>query len=312
MVSLIQLEYIVALAQYQSFSLAAEKCFVTQPTLSMQIKKMENDLDVILFDRTKKPVTPTEIGSLLIEQARTILTETEKITELVQISRHTLAGKLRIGILPSIAPYLLPNFIGKFAKKYTGLDITVKELISDEIMQALENDQLDVGILATPLPKNGFNIYPLFYERILLYCHKNHDFAKRKYVDAAQMKAQKIWLMSHGNCFRNQVINLCDLKEDSNQTAFSYESASIQTLIKLVETEGGITVIPELASEGFSEKKKQLVKPFHKINPVRQISLISNRVFVKKRMIEALSESIKGTVNTEMLDPKRGEIVEWN
>ena len=146
MISLIQLEYIVALAQYQSFSTAAEHCFVTQPTLSMQIKKMETDLDVILFDRSKKPITPTQIGAQLIAQAKVILSETAKIKEIIQANSETLSGELRVGIIPSIAPYLLPQFIGQFAKNHPNINIRIKELLSEDIMKALDADQIDVGI----------------------------------------------------------------------------------------------------------------------------------------------------------------------
>ncbi len=312
MVSLIQLEYIVELAKHQSFTYAAEHCFVTQPTLSMQIKKMEDDLGIILFDRTKKPVMPTAIGEIVIEQARLILAETAKIKELVQFNQLTLSGKLRLGVIPSIAPYLLPQFIGKFSKKYPDLEISVRELLSEDIMKSLENDELDVGLLATPLPRHGFNITPLFYEQILIYCSQDHEFAQQNTIDIAQMKDKKIWLMSNGNCFRNQVINLCDLKESNVATNFHYESASIETLIKLVENEGGMTLIPELAAVNMSAKKRATVKSFKKINPVREVSLITNRIFIKKRMIEALEEGIKGTISNEMLDKNRGDIVEWN
>lgn len=312
MVSLIQLEYIVALAQYQSFSLAAEKCFVTQPTLSMQIKKMETDLDVILFDRTKKPVTPTNVGEQLIAQAKIILGETSKIEELIQMNAQTLSGKLRIGIIPSIAPYLLPHFIGKFAQQFPGIEITIKELISDEIMRNLDGDQIDVGILATPLPRKDFNVRPLFYEKILIYCHPSNDLAKQETIDVNQMRDKKIWLMSDGNCFKNQVINLCDLKEDSTESNFHYESASIETLIKLVDIEGGLTLIPELAANGLSGKSKLNVRSFKHINPVREVSVISHRIFVKQRMIEALSNAIQESVETDMISKERGEVVEWN
>ena len=312
MISLIQLEYLIALKQYESFSLAAEHCFVTQPTLSMQIKKLENDLDTILFDRTKKPVKPTDIGLKIIEQAEIILAETNKIEEIIQQNKDTISGELRIGIIPSIAPYLLPAFIGKFAKKYPALKIMVKELLSDEIMTAIDKDQIDVGLLVTPLPRKDFNTFPLFYEQILLYCSKDHDFAQNETIDIKQMKDQKIWLMSNGNCFRSQVINLCELKEGDEQSTFQYESASIETLVKLVDKEGGMTLIPELATDIFTPSKKLNVKPFKHIKPVREVSIITNRIFVKKRIVEVLTENIKSAVSQEMLNPERGDIVEWS
>lgn len=312
MISLIQLEYIVALAKHQSFSIAAEKCFVTQPTLSMQIKKMEIDLDVILFDRSKKPITPTQVGAQLVEQAKVILSESAKIQEIIQYNAQTLTGELRIGIIPSIAPYLLPKFIGQFAHSYPGINIHIKELLSHDVMKALDGDQIDVGILATPIPRREFNIFPLFYEQILIYCDPSSDLAHYETVDIAQMRAKKIWLMSDGNCFRNQVINLCDLKEDSTHSNFHYESASIETLIKLVDVEGGLTLIPEFAANDLSPALQKNVKSFKSMNPVREVSLITNRLFVKQRMIEALTHAIQLVLKPEMKLKSRGEIVEWS
>jgi len=179
-------------------------------------------------------------------------------------------------------------------------------------MDAIKVDQIDVGILATPIPEKGFEIAPLFYENILIYCNSNHNFASYEEIDVREMRDQKIWLLSNGNCFRNQAINLCELKAEFDKTSFYYESASIETLIKLVDKQGGITLIPELAVSNLPPSKRQYVKPFKRINPVREVSLITNRIFVKKRMISVLGENIKKGLSKEMLNEDRGEIVEWN
>ena len=312
MISLIQLEYIVALDSYKQFSLAAEKCFVTQPTLSMQIKKLEEDLGIILFDRSKQPIKATDIGELIINQAKVILKETKQIDEIIQINKKTLVGELRIGIIPSLAPYLLPEFIGSFSKQYDGLEITIKEMLSEDIATALESDIIDVGILVTPYNKPGFNHTPLFYEKILLYCNADHNFANLQAIDIERMKKEKIWLLSNGNCFRNQVVNLCELKEDFDKTSFHYESASIETLIKLVDKEGGLTLIPELATRDLSKKRSAFVKPFKHIKPVREVSLITNRKFIKKRILDVLEQSIKTSIPQDLLNRERGDIVEWD
>jgi len=311
MVSLIQLEYIVALDTYQSFSTAADKCFVTQPTLSMQIKKLENDLGITIFDRSKHPIVPTDIGKLIVEQARLVLSESKKIEELIQISKNTLRGELKIGIIPSLAPYLLPRFIGDFVQKYAGIKISITENLSDIILEEIKNEKIDVGILVTPLRESGFVETQLFYEKILLYCHPDHPFAKEKGLKTEQFADENLWLMSHGHCFRNQVVNLCKLKEKRSNLPFSYESASIETLIKFVDKQGGLTLIPELAAMDFSNNQKQLTKPITNLNPVRQVSLVTNRVFVKQRILEVLKNSIIAAVPKEFTDKKRGEIVEW-
>lgn len=311
MVSLIQLEYIVALDTHKSFSLAADKCFVTQPTLSMQIKKMENDLGIVLFDRSKQPIVSTDIGKIIIEQARLVLSESKKIEELIQTSKNTLIGELKIGIIPSLAPYLLPLFIGDFARKYPGIKISIHEYLSEEISENLLNEKIDVGLLVTPLKVSGFVETPLFYEKILLYCNENHAFAKLKEVSIQQIMNENVWLLSHGHCFRNQVVNLCKLKNNSNNLPFAYESASIETLIKFVDKEGGLTLIPELAVLDLPDAKKKLAKKITGLSPVREVSLVTNRVFVKQRILQVLKDEIIRAIPKEMLDKKRGAVVEW-
>lgn len=312
MVSLIQLEYIVALDTYKSFSLAAEKCFVTQPTLSMQVKKMETDLGITIFDRTKQPIVATDIGKAIIEQARLIISESKKIEELIQWSKNSLTGELKIGIIPSLAPYLLPLFLGNFAKKYSGIKISVQELLTSEILDQLKTEKIDVGILVTPIDQSGFNESPVFYEKILLYCNKNHEYAQLNEVKSSLLAHENIWLLSQGHCFRNQAVNLCKQKDQKNTLPFSYESASIETLLKFVDKEGGFTLVPELAVNEMTESKRKLAKNIKDVNPVREISLITNRVFVKQRILEVLKNEITQSVPKEMLDKKRGAVVEWN
>ncbi|MBI3135360.1 MAG: hydrogen peroxide-inducible genes activator [Bacteroidetes bacterium] len=311
MVSLIQLEYIVALDTYRSFSLAADKCFVTQPTLSMQIKKMETDLGITIFDRTKQPIVVTDIGRVIVDQARQVLAESKKIEELIQLSKNTLTGELKIGIIPSLAPYLLPLFLGNFARKYPGIKISVREYLTHEISEYLQNEKIDVGLLVTPLDIGGFNETPLFYEKILLYCNKNHPFAKLHEIKSTQLGHENLWLLSQGHCFRNQAVNLCKMKDQTNTLPFEYESASIETLIKFVDKEGGFTLIPELALLDFNDAKKSLAKRIKDVNPVREVSLVTSRVFVKKRILEVLKKEILEAIPAEMQDKKRGEIVEW-
>lgn len=311
MVSLIQLEYIVALDTYRSFSLAAEKSFVTQPTLSMQVKKMENDLGIIIFDRTKQPIVVTDIGRIIVDQARLVLSESKKIEELIQLSKNTLTGELKIGVIPSVAAYLLPRFLGDLARKHPGIKISVQELLTEEIVESLRTEKIDVGILVTPLETQGINETPLFYEKILIYANQTHEYAKLEALKLNQINPENLWLLSQGHCFRNQVINLCKLKDSSNALPFVYESASIETLIKFVDREGGFTLIPELAAMDLPKDKKYLAKQIKDVKPIREISLVTNRVFVKKRILEILKTEIQQALPKEMLDKKRGEVVEW-
>ena len=311
MVSLIQLEYIIALDTYKSFSVAADKCFVTQPTLSMQVKKMENDLGIIIFDRTAQPIESTKIGREIIDQARIILSESKKIQEIIQANNNTLKGELRIGIIPSLAPYLLPLFIGSFAKKNPDIKVIVKEFLSEEIAENLKKEIIDIGILVTPLLEKDLNEQPVFYEKILVYCNENHPFAKLEEISIQQIANEKIWLLTHGHCFRNQVINLCKMKKQGNNLPFTYESASIETLIKLTDIEGGLTLIPELALTDLTSAKKKQAKTIKNLSPIREVSLVTSKVFIKKRMQELLLEEILSSLPSEYTSKKRGKIVEW-
>ena len=312
MVSLIQLEYIVALDTYQSFSVAADKCFVTQPTLSMQIKKMETDLGIIIFDRSKHPIVATDIGKVIVEQARQVLAQSKKIEELIQESKNTLKGELKIGIIPSLAPYLLPLFIGNFARKHPDIKISIHEYLTETIAENLQNEKIDVGLLVTPMGVSGFNETPLFYEKILLYCNDQHPFAKLGSVSINQVSGENIWLLSQGHCFRNQVVNLCRMRKPDNNLPFSYESASIETLIKFVDKEGGLTLIPELAALDLPSSKQHLAKQVAGKAPLREVSLITNRVFVKQRILQVLQDEIRASVPKELQQKNRGEIVEWH
>lgn len=312
MISLIQLEYIVTLANVGQFSLAAEKCFVTQPTLSMQIKKLENDLGVKIFDRSKQPIVPTDIGNTIIAQARLVLAEANKIEELIKDGKQKIEGNLNIGIIPSVAPYLLSLFIGEFARKYPELNISIQELLTEEILEALAKDEIDVGILSTPLGDSKMNTRLLYHERIMLYCNKDHNLADFNSITLNQIKEGDLWLLSDGHCFRNQAINLCAIRENGleNKLNFSYESASIETLIRLVDMEGGMTLIPELAREQLVAEKKLLAKEIES-NPVREISLVTNRLFIKESALNALFESIISSIPMELKSNINGEVVEW-
>jgi LysR family hydrogen peroxide-inducible transcriptional activator len=310
--SLIQLEYIVAVDTYGQFSIAADKCFVTQPTLSMQIKKLENDLDVVLFDRTKQPVVATQIGKKIVEQARIILAESKRIDEIVQQNKDTVSGELNLGIIPSVAPYLLPLFIGKLSRAYPDLNIKVRELITEEILEEIDKESLDVGIISTPVPSGGFKETPLYYEQIYIYCHPKHAFHSKESISIKELSKENVWLLSQGHCFRSQILNICALKEGTDKLPFTYESASIETLIKMVDKEGGLTLIPELAIKDLSPSKQKGVKPIKDMLPVREIGLVTNRIFVKKRILEALQQTIRAVLSNEIQQKERGTRVEWN
>ncbi len=312
MVTLTQLEYIVAVDTYRHFGKAAEHCFITQPTLSMQIKKLEEDLEIIIFDRSKQPLIPTDVGAKIIEQSRIVLKESEEIDNIVKEHKNQVSGMLRIGIIPTLAPYLLPIFIGNYKKKYPNIFIKVTEATTENIEELLSKDLIDVGILVTPLKQEKIIEKPVFYEEMLIYANKGHALHSQKEILVKDIATPQIWLLSDGHCFRDQVINLCSYvgTEDSG-LPFHFEAGSLETLMNIVDREGGITLIPELAEATMSEKRKSNVRRFSNLTPLREVSLVYSRHFAKHKLINLLWREIKESIPPELQDDNRGTIVQW-
>lgn len=289
----VQLEYIVAVDTWRHFATAADHCFVTQPTLSMQIQKLEEELGVKIFDRSKQPVIPTETGAEIIEQARRVLSGRNGISELVQAKKGLLTGELRIGIIPTLAPYLLPLFVQRFNKKYPGIKLVVQEMLTEYIVTRLREGRIDAGLLVTPLQEKGIRESILFYEELLAYVSRKNAAYKKTYVLAKDIDPEKLWLMEEGHCFRSQIMNLCELRRATEMvTHFEYEAGSIEALRRMVELNDGITILPELATLDMSNRQLELIRHFKKPAPMREISIVFHRDFVKKRLIEALKDEI--------------------
>ena len=312
MITLTQLEYIVAIDEYRHFDTDSEKCFVTQPTLSMQIKKLEDELGVIIFDRSRQPVVPTDLGAKLIEQARMTLSATQRIKEIIQEEQQEVEGTLKIGIIPTLAPYLLPVFIGPYIRKYPAVKVEVEELVSEEIIRRLKRDMLDVGLFVTPYHDEKIVERPVFYEEMLVYAHPDSELLKKKEVGHEDIVTSDIWMLGNGHCFRNQVVNLCEMSASQHKNLpFEFESNSLETLMRIVDVEGGFTLIPELALQYMSPEKKKQVRSIANTKPLREVSVIYSRHFTKQRLITLLCDEIKSVVPAHMLKRDRGMIVEW-
>jgi LysR family hydrogen peroxide-inducible transcriptional activator len=312
MITLIQLEYIVAVDTHRHFAQAAEHCFVTQPTLSMQIKKLEDDLGIKIFDRSKQPVIPTDIGQEVLEHARGVLAGAERINDLVKHHLKDYSGELRVGIIPTLAPYLLPLFAGTLKKDYPGVILHFEELITEAIAEKLLNGRLDAGIFVTPF--NHPNIFEqvVFYEEMLVYAHPDHGLALQDNIHVADAARPDIWLLSDGHCFRSQVVNLCSFRpEEHNNLPFHLEGGSIETLIRVIDREGGFTLIPELAFDSLNPVQQNNVQHFSDAKPVREVSVCYARHFVKRRLIQLLIDEIKKIIPGRMQDPGHGDLVQW-
>lgn len=312
MITLTQLEYVVAVDTYRHFGKAAENCFITQPTLSMQIKKLEEDLEIIIFDRSKHPLIPTDVGQRIIEQARVVLKQSEEISNIVKDHKNQVSGLLRIGIIPTLAPYLLPVFIGKYKRKYPNIFIKVVEQTTENIVHLLHKDLIDVGILVTPLKEEKINEKPLFYEEMMIYANAGHKLHKQAEITLKDIATPEIWLLSDGHCFRDQVINLCSfLGTTESQLPFHFEAGSLETLMNIIDREGGLTLIPELAKDGMSSQRSSNVKSFTDIKPLREVSLVYSRHFAKHKLINLLWREIREDISPDLQNEKRGTIVEW-
>ncbi|PVY38535.1 hydrogen peroxide-inducible genes activator [Pontibacter virosus] len=308
--TLVQLEYLLAVDTYRHFATAADHCFVTQPTLSMQLQKLEEELGVQLFDRSRVPVRPTEIGKEVIAQARLVVAESKKVKELVQNQKQELSGELRIGIIPTLAPYLIPLFVTAFMEKYPDVRLVVQELLTEEIVQKLNYELLDVGLLVTPLEDKSIKELPLFYEAFVAYINPAHPLAGSRAISPEQLDLDDLWVLNEGHCFRSQVLNICNRGGSAIPSGhFDYKSGSLETLKRIVETQRGLTLLPELSVLDMPVEKQSLVHTFREPQPQREVSLVVHRSFLKKRLIEALQKEIVVAIPAHIRNRKKEQVV---
>ena len=310
-ISLIQVQYLIALDEHRNFIKAADASFVTQPTLSMQMKKLEEELGVIIFDRSKQPITPTAIGEKIIKQARIIFNETAQIETILKDHTGDVSGTLKIGVLPTIANSLVPRLISQIAQKYPDLKLTIKEALTHEIVEDLEHNRLDVGIVSIPLHNSGLIERNLYVEKFRIYAHPNHPSYSKNSWDADDLLADKLWLLSEGNCFRTQTINLCSLPDDKlNHLALNYESGNLQTLKKVVDLEGGATLMPEWEAGELDDESMDHIKAFKADNAGRAVGLIYTKFYAKESVIKKLEEMILGALPKYVSENQNLEIIE--
>ncbi len=300
-----QLEYIVAVNKHRHFVKAAEACFVTQATLSMMIKKLEDELGVVIFNRNSSPVTPTAAGLLMVKQAQTILAEVQNLKDLATDQSLAISGNLNLGIIPTLAPYLLPLILPKLANDNPQLHIKIYELTTEQITNQLHYGILDIGILATPLGVENLHEVNLFNEPFMVFVNKTEKLLNKKYVMPAELDTRRLWLLEEGHCMRNQVVNLCELKKkERTEKNLEYEAGSIETLMKLIEVNNGITIVPFLATLSFTDALKKQLRLFKPPVPAREISLVHHKTYQRKGIINMLQQTIKQAVNQHLTQQK--------
>jgi LysR family hydrogen peroxide-inducible transcriptional activator len=291
-----QLQYVLAVAEYQNFTLAAEKSFVTQPTLSMQVQKLEDELGVLIFDRSKKPIKITEAGKKIVAQAKNIVNEAERIRDIVDQEKGFIGGEYTLGIIPTIMPTLLPMFLKSFINRYPKVNLIIKEQSTESLIRNIQDGHLDAGIAATPLEIEFIRERPLYYEPFVGYVPPNHRLGKADSLKPEDLDISDILLLQDGHCFRDGVINLCKTSKNYAGEHFQLESGSFETLINLANEGMGMTLLPYLNTLELDAKKSAYLKYFKKPTPAREISLIYHKSELKIQITEALQEVISGIV----------------
>ncbi|MDR1672568.1 MAG: hydrogen peroxide-inducible genes activator [Bacteroidales bacterium] len=305
-----QLEYVVAVDNFRHFAKAAEVCCVTQPTLSMMIQKFEEEVGAKIFDRSKHPVEPTPTGVHIISQIRISLKHFRQIKELVENEQNMVKGVFRLGIIPTVASYLVPALLQKRHEAGNSIELVLKEVTTSNMINEILTGTLDGGILAGPLYREELAEYPLYYEKFYAYVSPHDEIFKEKEIDINKMDISDIWLLENEHCLRGQIERLCKLKkEKATGTHVKYESGSIETLLHVVDCNPGITIIPEMHAMGLSEDKQDNLRPFKNMTAVREVSVITDKGYVRKTMLNIILDIVRSSVPKSMQDPSLKQYV---
>lgn len=307
-----QLHYVLAIAEHKNFTKAADRCFVTQPTLSTQIQKLEDELGVLIFDRSKKPIELTDVGRKIVLQAKNIVNESDRIQDIVDQQKGFIGGEFRIGIIPTVMPTLLPMFLKTFIKKYPKVKLKIDELTTEDIIAKINDGHLDAAIVSTPLENESIKERVLFYEPFVGYIPTNHRLSSKKKIDVSDLEIDDMLLLEDGHCFRDGVINLCKTFKKQTDESFQLESGSIETLVKLSNEGLGMTLLPYLHTLDLNDKIKENLRHFNEPSPAREVSIIYHKSELKMQIIDALHSVISGIIrgaiafqNVEIISPLR-------
>jgi LysR family hydrogen peroxide-inducible transcriptional activator len=305
-----QLEYILALDNQKTVVRAAASCFVTQPTLSMQIQKLEDEIGFKIFDRSKKPMSPTLLGNKFIQKSRRIMYEVNVLKAQVSGEIESVTGKFRVGIIPTLAPYLLPRFLPQFIVDYPKTILTIEEIRSEQIIRSLEAGMLDIGFLSTPLDENFLREIPMFRESFLVYLPEGHALLDRDRIQPGELKSDDLLLLSEGHCFRKQALHICSKDKAAVHKNFEYQSGSIETIKRLVQERMGYTLVPELSVLEES-KTNPNIRHFEVPEPVREISIVCHVSFPREKLLENLKSSVLAGVPDSFQKNEHYVRVKW-
>lgn len=310
MPTITQLEYLIAVDKEKHFGKAALACHVSQPSLSAQIQKIEEELEVIIFDRSKKPIIATETGIEIINQAKIILMEHKKLGSIANLGANEPRGSFHLAVIPTLAPYVLPLFIKKFSKEFPKVKLKINEYKTEDIISLLVNDEIDAGLLVTPLDDTRLIERHLFFEPFYAYVSKDHPLANRKILEESDLEHSGIWLLEEGHCFRDQVLKICNMdKKIGVLENVEFASGNLETLKNLVKTNSGYTLLPELAVQQLRQDEvKRYIKKFKKPVPTREVSLVHSRSFLKETVVSALEKVILDCLPNRVRSLKKSDL----
>lgn len=291
-----QLYYILAVAEHSNFTKAAKHCLVTQPTLSMQIQKLEDELKIQIFDRTKKPIELTNVGVKIVTQAKTILAEVERVNDIVDQEKGFIGGEFKLGISNSIMPTLLPLFFKSFISRYPKVKLNIEELKTNDIINKIKEGNLDGGIVSTPLNLEDIKERVIFYEKLVGYISENHRLKDKTLIEISDLDINDILFKENDDSLRNMVVNMTQNEDTTQNNNFNLKSDSIEMLVKLTNEEMGMTVLPYLNTLDLKTHEIKNLRFFKNPHPAREVSLIYNISELKIQIINSIHKTISENI----------------
>jgi LysR family hydrogen peroxide-inducible transcriptional activator len=308
-----QLNYALALGRLGSYGRVAKSMGVSQPAVSLQIQALEDELGIMLFDRSGKQVQTTVNGLVFLEKAQSVVTESKHLEDFALQLSEEIQGDIRLGIIPTLSPFLVPLFAEDLNRKYPKINLTVQEAITEEVLRGIKDGTFHAGIISTPIQsKSNLKLTPLFYERFYLYVSEKHKLFSKEEIAISDLDDQNVWLLKEGNCFMDQVTNICSLHANQKGNNFIYETNNIDALRRIVEYKGGITFLPELSTLMIPSEQEEMIKDIKGKKRVREVSMISLKTEVRQNLLNVIQEVICDNVPSQMLSKKDKELVKTN
>jgi len=293
-----QLRYTLSVAEHGNFTTASEKCFVTQPTLSMQVQKLEEELGITIFNRSTKPLQITEVGEKILIQARKIVEESSRMSDIVSEETGVIGGTLKVGIIPTVSSTLLPLFLNSFIKKHKNVDLKIEEYTTSSMFEKINKGEIDCAIAATPLGNENIIENPLYYEPFIAYIPNHHGLSGRDSLVIDDLEDSDLLILEDGHCFRDQILNLCSIKDLNKQ--FELKSGNFETLINLSNNGPWMTILPYLHSKLLSDSNKKNLIKFNDPPPAREISIVYSKTQLKLPIINALKSTISKVIRGQI------------